>query len=99
MNADLSTTAGFGGDSNSGGELIEFMCLFLLFCVGFVSCVFSCIEGERRLTWHMDTKLRFNRTLHPTEKKYGKVRIDGKLLTSSFRRWGCMGTAAQEFSN
>ena len=26
--------------------------------VGFVNCVFSCAEGERHLTWHMDNHTR-----------------------------------------
>jgi hypothetical protein len=44
-------------------------------------------------------KTKIQQNITPHREKYGKVRIDGKLVTSSFRRWGCMGTTPQEFSN
>jgi hypothetical protein len=54
------------GDSNSGGELIEFMLfvvvvvvvVVVVLCVGFVSCVFCCAQSEMCCTWHVDKKQR-----------------------------------------
>jgi hypothetical protein len=40
----------------------------------------------------MDTKQRSQHNMMPDQGKYGKVRIAGKLLTSSFWLWGCTGT-------